>query len=494
MVNKLITNKSAVNAKYGSNKDLFWAQVDRLIAFDRSRGIITELVCVDDAAQMLTINAPVVTDKNNCKQNKNTIDGIYNGYNPHYMVILGADDIIPFQILENPTTDKDINVPSDLPYACNSAYSVKISNFTAPSRMVSRLPDVKGTVTDETLVAFVKSVDRIISMYPDDVEEYKSFWNVCTTQRTAAMNDTKAYFSSWGVEFNIFVSPPDGPDWPSNMYTKMTHHHILHGAVKSNILYGESNTKPVKCPNAIEASKVLDTINNGTVVLGRACHEAQLYDPADGAAPGLPIANMYISSGAAAMIGGTKMVYSSPYGMSSTDYLVSFFMEEILKGKAAGEAFLAARQRYLQKYPYMDAIDQKIYGEYVLYGYARSNPIKCIQGERRISMNDMENFKKAAKELDKSTGYSVVEPDCQPPEAVSAYIYDYLSKKGINEKPDIRCYSVSGGEDYLKRMAGENMVTRQYGVSVYQSEFDTRTYLFTEINGEITEVSEYIQG
>lgn len=57
-------------------------------------------------------------------------------------MLLGAPDVVPHQSLINPLhspDDPDERVDSDLPYACDSGYSIDIDNFLGPTRVVGRL-------------------------------------------------------------------------------------------------------------------------------------------------------------------------------------------------------------------------------------------------------------------------------------------------------------------------------------------------------------------
>ncbi|MEG0126211.1 MAG: hypothetical protein RR816_09000 [Clostridia bacterium] len=488
MVNKLVTNKSAVSAKYGANQNLFWAQVDRLMAYDRKRGVITELVCVDDAQQMLSIDTPVVTSESNYQQNKVAIDGIFNGYNPHFITILGADDIIPFQQLKNPQDASFI--PSDLPYACMKGYSDDIKQFIAPNRMVTRLPDVKGNVTPETLVAFVKTVDAVISSFPDTADQYKSWWNVCTTQRKVAMDCTENYFQSRGVRFDKYISPSDGPDWRMAVYGKRVHHHIVHGSQYENVLYGES-FPPTTYPNAVEALKVKDKVKTGTVVLEIACYGAQLYDPANGKSGthGLPIANMYLSSGAVGMIGSTISTYSSLSGMACSDYMASYFMEAVLDKKTFAEALLLARQRLLMRYTTLDAIAQITLAEFLVYGYPSSNVVKTDRGDEILEEPNRDMHRSTAEQLGQSIRYAVHRPELRPSAQSEQYIRDFLAQKGVDDMIPLKGYAIEGGSPSLAR----DPIIHQYLATVARGRFDFSLYLFTESDGRIIEKKEYAQ-
>ena len=74
-------------------------------------------------------------------------------------MILGSVDVIPHQDLVNPAYDPspdgdpDRLAPGDLPYACDAPYSTAISDFTGPTRVVGRLPDLTNGKTPIILSA-----------------------------------------------------------------------------------------------------------------------------------------------------------------------------------------------------------------------------------------------------------------------------------------------------------------------------------------------------
>jgi hypothetical protein len=59
-------------------------------------------------------------------------------------VLLGAPDVLPQQLLRNPTSDEDPDVPSDLPHACHAPASDDPGDFVGPVRVVGRLLDLLG--------------------------------------------------------------------------------------------------------------------------------------------------------------------------------------------------------------------------------------------------------------------------------------------------------------------------------------------------------------
>ena len=135
----VVTNVSALRAKYGAGLSRIRAAIRRLVAADRKRGIRTRLVALDNKAAMKRLRAPAVTDAADPRQNKDAIDGVFRKLTPEYLLILGAVDVVPHQDLENPVFDAD-NDPDrfafgDMPYACEAPYSRKPQDFIAATRV-----------------------------------------------------------------------------------------------------------------------------------------------------------------------------------------------------------------------------------------------------------------------------------------------------------------------------------------------------------------------
>ncbi len=73
---------------------------------------------------------------------------MFRALEPDYLMLLGSIDVIPHQDLANPVyaddKEDDPKAWSDLPYACDAAYSRDIADFVGPTRVVARLPDLTG--------------------------------------------------------------------------------------------------------------------------------------------------------------------------------------------------------------------------------------------------------------------------------------------------------------------------------------------------------------
>jgi hypothetical protein len=152
-------------SKYG---DAGVARIEKalraLVSADRRRGLVTELIDLDDPAAMAPYGgpAPAVPDARAVKE---AIDRIAAALQPHYIVLLGGPDVMPMVPIVNPAYsgadgDGDRHVPSDLPYACEVPYSTNANRFLGPTRVVGRLPDLVGARQPALLTRLINAAAR----------------------------------------------------------------------------------------------------------------------------------------------------------------------------------------------------------------------------------------------------------------------------------------------------------------------------------------------
>ena len=98
----LVTNRSALRAKYGSaGVSAIEAAVKALATADAARGFATRLVYLDGAS----VGAARVTDPTDPAENKAAVDALARKHRPEYLVILGSHDVVPYQDLKNKLHD-----------------------------------------------------------------------------------------------------------------------------------------------------------------------------------------------------------------------------------------------------------------------------------------------------------------------------------------------------------------------------------------------------
>ena len=93
MIDKVIvTNVSALRAKYGAKYAQVQAAARDLIAADKARGLTTRLVAIDSAAYMKRVHGTAVTNASDQRGAKAAVYVIHAFYWPYYILILGAPD------------------------------------------------------------------------------------------------------------------------------------------------------------------------------------------------------------------------------------------------------------------------------------------------------------------------------------------------------------------------------------------------------------------
>ena len=128
----------ALRSKYGARVTRIKRALRDLELANGQRGVVTQVVALDDAKTMADYRAPAVDQADDPVQAKVAIDAVYAALQPHYLMILGAVDIVPHQPLCNlafSSDDTNHIVYSDLPYACDAPYSTRIADFIGPTRV-----------------------------------------------------------------------------------------------------------------------------------------------------------------------------------------------------------------------------------------------------------------------------------------------------------------------------------------------------------------------
>src|SRR6266704_1641169 len=98
----IVTNLSALQLKYSTGFRRIHDAIGRLIAADKKRGLTTLLVAIDSAADMRSVKGSPVATASDQIRVKAAIDAVWTAYTPDYLMILGAPDVVPMQILRNP--------------------------------------------------------------------------------------------------------------------------------------------------------------------------------------------------------------------------------------------------------------------------------------------------------------------------------------------------------------------------------------------------------
>jgi hypothetical protein len=360
----IVTNISALRSKYGKGLAKIEAAVKRLIAADKKRGINTRFIALDDAAGMKKLKAKPVTNAADFEQNKRAIDGVYRALMPDYLMILGANDIVPHQNMRNPVFnptggDRDEFAFGDLPYACEAPYSQRPQDFTGPTRVVGRLPDLNGVGDVDYLIRIIEVAARHKPLKPED---YSSYLGISTEvwKGSTEMSLTNLFGSATDLQ----LVPDKGPQWETPLISRRTHFINCHGAPADFHFYGQSGNS---FPHAHDASFFNGKIKEGTIVAAECCYGGELYNPnlAKGQAG---ICNTYLGNKAYGFFGSTTIAYGPANGNGSADLICQFFLRSVIKGASLGRAALEARQRFIEASPELDPVDLKTLAQFNLYG------------------------------------------------------------------------------------------------------------------------------
>lgn len=379
-VKLIVSNKSKLQWKYGKNFSKLNALLKEMKEADAKKGLDTRIAFVDDAASLKPTGVKKL--KMDAEQEyKRVVDDLYKKYVPAYIVILGAPDIVPFQEIENPAVDDDAYVPSDLPYACDTTYSNKITAFTGPTRVVGRLPDIMGQQPD---VSFLQTVIRnAIAHKPLKAEDYHNYFSV--TADVWRRSTELSLQSMFGQSKKLLSSPPAG-NVPKKYkpYTKkqlaaLTHFYNCHGANSDFSYYGQRGSE---YPEALQSANVSGNITPGTVVAAECCYGAQLFDPGVTGQDGLGIAVNYLLNKAVGFVGSSTIAYGPAASQGLADLITQYFIKNVLKGASTGRAFLEARQRFLTDVgPDLDPVELKTIAQFYLLGDPSVQPAECEEAE-----------------------------------------------------------------------------------------------------------------
>jgi hypothetical protein len=360
----IVTNLSALRSKYGAaGLQKIERAVKRLISADKKRGITTRLVALDDVAGMKKLGASPVKSAGDFKQNKQAIDGVYRKLMPDYLMILGADDIVPHQNMKNPVFkhggDEDQFAFGDLPYACEAPYSQKPQAFTGPTRVLGRLPDLHGVGDTDYLIRIIETAAQHKPLKFDDYMKYLGI-SAEVWRGSTEMTLTNLF----GSAADLQLAPDRGPEWEDSLISRRTHFINCHGAPADSHFYGQRGRS---YPQAHDASLFSGKIKEGTLVAAECCYGGELYNPnlADGQAG---ICNTYLGNGAYGFFGSTTIAYGPAEGNGSADLICQFFLRSVFRGASLGRAALEARQRFIESSPALDPIDLKTLAQFNLYG------------------------------------------------------------------------------------------------------------------------------
>ncbi|CAG1006887.1 hypothetical protein BURK1_03342 [Burkholderiales bacterium] len=379
MTDKLIvTHGGALRRKYGAGG---WrrigAAVRRLVAADRRRGLATRLVLLDDALAMRARRGTPLADPGDYPAAKAAIDAAYRAESPDYLMILGAPDVVPHQPLVNPLHDPpdepDRYAWSDLPYACEGRCDDDIASFTGPTRVVGRLPDLRGATSAAEAGYLVGLLDTAAGYRSRAADDYAAHFAL--SAKTWTVSSGRNLFAIFGRRDALRTSPPSGPRFGDAALRALAHFINCHGGEGSPEFQGQAGKR---YPIALTTRSIHGRIAPGTVAAVECCYGAQLY-AAGLIGVDIPICQSYLEQGAYGYFGSTTIAYGESRANAAADLMVQYFLLEALDGASLGRAALRARQRYVREIVDLDPTDLKTLAQFTLLGDPAIHPVRSAE-------------------------------------------------------------------------------------------------------------------
>lgn len=440
----IVSNRKALEKKYGAKVTAILQDLEDLKAADEARGLSTEIIFLDDAKAMKGYKVTAVKNETDARQHKRAIDGLYKHFQPDYILIAGAQDVIPFQPLKNliySQDDEDAIVPSDLPYACDKAWSDDPGKFVSPTRVVGRLPDLPGGKDPKYFHSLVRDA---ITSKPGNQKDYLNYLSISVYDwRLSTQESCQNIF---GNTDKLHLSPSKGPRWtPAQLKAKM-HFINCHGALEDGNYYGQKGSS---FPIAHTSGWLVKKIAKGTVVAAECCYGGQLYDPGltDSGHPSL--ASQYLAQHAVAVAGSTTIAYGPTEGQGLADLLTQYFLINVLRGASTGRAFLEARQRFLDEMgPTLDPYEIKTLSQFYLLGDPSLVPVNALAKLRDARENRREGLVAKGAMLGQFLAVPKALPVTEEPESIRALV---KSRKFTGKATTKKVFVTEGGAAPLMR-------------------------------------------
>ena len=451
----IVTNVSALKAKYGDKYSRVQAAIQNLVKHDEARGLQSKLVAIDSHTDMKRARGRAVSGAADQRGAKEAIDAIHKHFHPDYILILGAPDIVPHVHLMNPMAgtpddDDDRDVPSDVPYACAAGWSRRPQHFIGPTRVIGRLPDLVGATDPAYLI---KLLDSAATFTARDRSAYSSHFAV--SAKVWRKSTTESVANLFGEGAAVFTSPPSGPKWTKSQLAPKLHFINCHGDTISPKFFGEFPKDTFF--DAHDAAHLPGRVTKGSVVAAECCYGAELYEP-EKAGGQMGIANTYLAQGGYGFLGSTNIAYGPSEGQGQADLICQYFIESVMKGASLGRAALEARQRFVAQFSHVDPSDLKTAVQFILLGDPSVQPIKQVAHafsrsrvvERAVKTGTLrpearafrrERLVRAGTNLSNTVGAAVPTPAPTPPTA-RQFLLRAATESGIHE-PTLKTYRVS---------------------------------------------------
>ena len=347
----------------------------------------------DDPAQMsqLGLKPTVATDAWQVKLALSDLDESLakRGEMIGALLIVGGPEILPFHNLPNPTSDNDLEVPSDNPYATID------ENYFIPQWPVGRLPGETGP--DAGLL--LHQIRHLIFQY----EKKSKNARIGSFNFASIINWVLKLFANLGRQFDnkqslgysaeiwqeastdvfktvgkpnaLQLSPPihSGNLLLNQDKAQPLGYFNLHGVSDGPHWYGQkdfsSESTGPDYPIALSPDMFNERMPSPNLVLTEACYGANVlkkqYEEA--------LSLKFLDSGTTSFIGSTCIAYGSVTSpLVAADFLAEKFWQQILHGQPAGYALMQAKLSLAEEMTrlqgFLDGEDQKTILSFILFG------------------------------------------------------------------------------------------------------------------------------
>ena len=377
----LVTHQGALRRKYGTDGAAdVRAALDALIEADEARGLLSRVLLLDNTQSMKAIKAAKVADGDWVATLK-AVDLAVTRYQPSYLVLVGATDVVPQSQVRNPIAnrgmDSDPYIPSDLPFACDlpddwagpQSGRLEAADLMSVTRVVGRIPDLVGADDPAMMLSAIGTAtsytQRAATAYQKVFSLSAAVWKGSTVMSVDLLP---------GPTPTTHLSPPARSTWTKTQLASLTHFVNCHGGDTTPDWFGQAAGGRVDTV-ALTPEDIDGRIARGTIVAAECCYGAMHMDPAN-LGGRIPLMWAYLRSGGYACIGSSTTAYGPADGMGLADLVCRYAVEGMMAGASSGRALLDARQRFIRETGSMTPIDLKTLAQFDLLGDPSLVPVR----------------------------------------------------------------------------------------------------------------------